>query len=201
MKIYPFDVYQMYLATKFHFDGPYNYWKYHGELTHSQKVFEARSDFFYFVKLARKFEVISDIEDLFFSNYMYGDGFHIIDLCSPDASKVMKNWKSRMQAIDYHFEQDLMIMKNKSAEFDKLFAGDNDYPLIVKMVQQKEIFLETLVIFYFMFPKIFAKYSCKYDDLIWNNFYIKFEKFADLCKKYSLDDKKRFAFLVKKVYN
>lgn len=188
--IYPIDAYQMYLSIKLHFQSDtYNHKKYSGKSRISNKSFESRKDFFYFVKLSKKFSTLSELESFFIANYIYGK-YNIIDLCSSDAFSIYKQWKGKMDMFHSYFIDDVMYVISHHKKFSNVFLADtpSDYPKIVSLAMQKSINLETLVILYFIFRSKFEVYGQTYNDMIWNDFFVRFQKYAELLEK--LSDKK-----------
>ena len=65
-----YEVYQMYLALKMHFTkDSYDFVKYKGRVSASEKSFEERRDRYFFKKLATKYEG-SKILDYLVANFM-----------------------------------------------------------------------------------------------------------------------------------
>lgn len=185
MKSYPFDVYQKYLAIKFHFEQGRDFTKYKLKLNHSQKTFEARNDFVHFVWLCDKYPDISDIEDLFISNYMYGQ-YHIISMRSQEAKDIKLSWTSKMQSFSYHLKNDVQYLQEKYSEQELLAIHKKEYPKIIQEALFKKIHLETLVVYMHRYPETFQRYESEYDDIHWNGFFKKFQRFSILCEKYNL---------------
>lgn len=196
--IYPIDVYKTYIAIKLHFekDKNFDYKVYNGNVKITNRGFERRNDFFYFLKISKKFNSLKEIEELFISNYIYNDSYNIIDLNSSEALSIYRKWKGKIDSFSKYFEEDMKIILSKEKKFsDMFFIPEKDYPKIIKYVLQKDIYLETLIIFYYMFPNKFKNFEKKYDDLIWNNFWKKFQRYAILMNRF---DNKNWIELTKK---
>ena len=137
-----YETYQTYLALKLHFEGSYDYFKYHGKTSTTVESFEKRKDRFKFGKISRTLND-SEITEYFVSNLIRGKKW------IGEFDK--KNWiqhKKVIQSLEYFFINDTENLLTNSSNFDIIFqCADGKHPKLVKAYLGKKITLETLVIF------------------------------------------------------
>ncbi|AIX14394.1 loader of DNA helicase [Synechococcus phage ACG-2014a] len=143
------EVYKMYLALKMHFTkDSYDYVKYRGKVSASEKSFEERRDRYFFKKLAAKYED-HIIQDYFVANFMdepkgYIQSFNI---------NTYERWKVNKESFSYKFRQDVdNLLSNFQSpyqdKFDKIFTiEEGQHPILIKSYLSGDIKLETLVVF------------------------------------------------------
>jgi len=144
-----FEVYQMYLALKQHFTrDSYDYVKYRGKVSASEKSFEERLDRYFFKKLATKYDR-TKILDYFVANFISNPKGYIKSF----SDKIYESWKAKRESFSYKFREDVNLLLNNyespyQDKFDKLFeVRSGEHPILLKHYFSGEIHLETLVVF------------------------------------------------------
>jgi hypothetical protein len=143
------EVYKMYLALKMHFTkDSYDYVKYRGKVSASEKSFEERRDRYFFKKLATKYED-HVIQDYFVANFMHDPKGYIQSFSIDNYER----WKVNQESFCYKFRQDVHLLLEDyespyQDKFDKIFkVREGQHPSLLKYYLSGEIKLETLVIF------------------------------------------------------
>ncbi len=180
-----FEAYEKYVALKLHFTSEYDYFKYNGKTSVTLKSFNERKDRFHFKRLSKKYDDPTII-DYFIANIVNNNQWvGNMDMAT------YSQWSSRIQSIEYLFNNDAEKLLTNATDFDIIFNCDKgNHPKLVKAYLGKKISLETLVIF----EKI-LQYRKRFDkeikeQIIWpkvSRLIEKYEPFieADLgrCKK------------------
>ena len=144
-----FEVYKMYLALRQHFTKEnYDYTKYRGKVSASEKSYLERRDRYFFDKLASKYSD-REVFQYFIANFILDPRGYIktFSVGNYDA------WKIHNESLSYKLRQDVSLLLTKYAspyqdKFDKIFRiDDGQHPVILKYYLAGEISLETLVIF------------------------------------------------------
>ena len=141
-----FNAYQVYIGVKLHFDSKtYDYFQYNGKSSVTPKSFFARKDKYFFTKLARKYGV-KDLKYFFASNFAKHGTKWIGSLDEETADETYRDFKSLMESFTYRFKNDIdRIMANN--DYKSLFVvKDGQHPILVKMLLQGDIPLETFVV-------------------------------------------------------
>ena len=184
-----FEVYKMYLALKQHFTKDnYDYVKYRGKVTASEKSFEERRDRYFFKKLATKYGD-KDILNYFVANFV-SDPRGYIKSFSDD---IYTRWKIHQESFSYKFKEDVSIVLDEIAPpyeitFDTIFTvRKGQHPIILKKYLSREITLETLVVFEHCLGFV-ERFDSSLSDPIWKqtrNQILKYRPFLEIdCKKY-----------------
>ena len=144
-----FEVYQMYLALKQHFTrDSYDYIKYRGKVSASEKSFEERLDRYFFKKLATKYDR-TKLLDYFVANFVSNPRGYIKSF----SDKTYESWKAKQESFSYKFREDVdLLLSNYESpyqdKFDKIFeVKSGQHPVLLKNYFSGEIKLETLVVF------------------------------------------------------
>lgn len=144
-----FEVYKMYLALKQHFTkDSYDYAKYRGKVSASEKAFEQRRDRYLFKKLATKYDE-QKMLDYFVANFVCDPKGYINSFTIGNYD----NWKVKNESFSYKFRQDVdLLLSNYESpyqdKFDKLFeVQSGQHPVLLRHYFSGEINLETLVVF------------------------------------------------------
>ena len=116
------------------------------------------------------------------------------DILGPESEDNYKKWQKRIQSLTYTFENDIIkLLDRVDNPNDLLIVRNNEFPLLMQYVQQKDIALETLIIlndlmnFFPMWEKEI------YDDIVWPNFKMKCVKY----KPFLHYDKNKFKQILK----
>lgn len=184
-----YEVYKMYLALRMHFTkDTYDYIKYKGKVSASEKSFEERRDRYFFKKLAAKYSE-KDLMDYFVANF----------LCDPRGyiksfnDKHYESWKVLQESFSYKFRQDVDLLLTYfeapyQDKFDLIFkVREGSHPPLLKHFLSGEITLETLVIFETCLGYV-DKFDAVLTDPIWKDIkrsILKYKPFLHVdCFKY-----------------
>ncbi len=189
-----FEAYETYLAVKAHFtQKTYDFHRYNGKVKTTVSAFESRRDKAFFYKLAKKYP-LKRATDLYVANFIDNPNKWIGDLVSEEADEVYSEWRKRTETLTYCFSEEcsglLEWASVHSVKFNRLFTvtGD-DHPVIVKMVLQHTISLETFIIL----DEILGfgeRIDRRLSDIIWKELWLKASKYrsfinieVERCKK------------------
>jgi len=175
------QVFDDYMALKYHFFGKYDYFKYKGKIWR-QKLTEENGKLFY-EKLAER----PDYFDFVLANMAYentvpwvGDMVH-----QERYEDNYTRFKAVHQRLHYQFAQDLKKLKN---DFDSNFVVDNNkLPSIVTLYRRREIELETLVILCAITGCLERWDEEIKDTILWPKISVKIKKYMPFVK---YDEKK-----------
>ena len=184
-----FEVYKMYLALKQHFTKDnYDYVKYRGKVTASEKSFEERRDRYFFKKLATKYGD-KELLNYFVANFI-SDPRGYIKSFSDD---IYTRWRVYQESFSYKFKQDVdSLLEEVSPPYEQTFDGifstsKGKHPIILKKYLSQEITLETLVVFEHCLGFV-ERFDLSLSDPIWKqtrNQIVKYRPFIAIdCKKY-----------------
>ena len=167
-----FEAYEKYVALKLHFTSKYDYFRYNGKTSVTLKSFNERKDKFHFKRLSKKYDDPTII-DYFIANIVNNNQW----VGNMDVA-TYSEWSSRIQSIEYIFNNDAEKLLTNITDFDIIFNCDKgNHPKLVKAYLGKKISLETLVIF----EKI-LQYRKRFDKEIKEQ--IIWPKVSQLIKKY-----------------
>jgi hypothetical protein len=174
-----YDAYKTYLALKRHFSSDYDYFKYNGKVRANVESFLKRKDKFFFRKLAKKYDN-EELVKFFVSNFVISDNW-IGNLVSQESEENYVQFKKRMESLSYHFRNELYFLfdycRNRDLDFNKLLlVEDGNHPLLLKLLLQKKVDIETVIIMDSVL-KFIRYWNVKLDDIVW-------EEKARLISKY-----------------
>jgi len=136
-----FNTYVKFLALKKHFttDG-YDYFKYNGKVRANFDTFMSRNDAYSFAKLSKK----DDPHGLILSNLLINKNIWVRDLLDSEGEARYTNWRKRIESLGYIFKSELAHLDD---EYKRNFISiDGQHPLVMTMLLQKKISLETFTI-------------------------------------------------------
>jgi hypothetical protein len=172
-----YAAFTMYNSLKLHFtSSSYDYFKYQGKTNVSTATFLKRKDKYTFYKLSRKYTV-EELKDFYVANFLEGDRW--VGDMAKDGEEVFKKWQKIQQSLTYAFQNDIIFLLADGNSPDiMLEVKPNSFPLLMRMVQMKQVALETLVILNDIL-KFFPMWDKKIDDdIIWPDFKLKCEKYT-----------------------
>lgn len=187
-----YEAYVMYCGLKNHFSKEeYDFIKYNGKIRSNVDSYEKRKDRFYFEKLAKR----KDAKEFIISNFISNPHAWIGDLVNSSfAEKEFMDWKKRNQALSYWFEEDLKKLLNNFDE-NVIIVG-NTLPKLLKLLLQKKISIETVVILNDL-VQFFPNWNKRLkDDPIWKDINL-------ICRKYRSFmeyDRKKMKQIVLKIF-
>lgn len=173
----PFDAYKLFLAIKNHFTKEsYDYFKYNGKVTASFNSFLARKDKYYFSKLTKKDDLIGFLVSNFLEKEKIG---WVGDLMMDDCDDVYRKWLARQQNLSYLIKEDLGKIEDLK---QALRVTDGQHPVLLRMLMQREIIPETLLVIDF-FTNVFDVWDKKIQDpIIWPTYKAKLSKYKPFFK-------------------
>jgi hypothetical protein len=174
-----YEAYKLYVALKNHFNSDtYDYFRYGGKTRANVKSFEMRHDKYFFNKLAKhkdteRFVLANIVEDN--PNVWVGDLAN-----EQQAENNYKVWLKRQESLSYVFTNDL---DNLSPSYnDNLVVEGSNHPLLLKLLIQKKVSLETLVVLNDLCG-FFRHWNRKIEeDVIWPMVYKKCKKYRPFLK-------------------
>lgn len=145
------DVYQQFNALWLHFTKPeFDYFKYNGKTPLSKLALELRPDKYTFYQLHRKYG--TQCFDLFLANFAYDTPQWVTHFTNnPTVVDHFQKYTKTKESCFYEYQKDLVYLENysqvNSIPFHHLFKSLNgQHPLLLKLVLQHSINLETLLI-------------------------------------------------------
>ncbi len=168
-KIDDFEAFKIFLAMKSHFNNEYNYVEYDGAFKAKRDSYSKRKDRYTFVQLSKKFGK-KELEEFFLSLFLNvtekgniavsgTNNMWAGNLLDKEATDTYKNWKKRLQSLQYNFINDCETIFDKGLEeeleFNQIFKSVNgNYPLIIRLEKMGDICVETVVVFDMIFDFI-----------------------------------------------
>lgn len=177
-----YECWQNYLLIKTHFsNSTFDATKYR-KPSGKVSTYEKRNDKRFFEFLAKRFPD-KDIQPFFISQFLKTDAY-IIDMVDDldECIRTFHDWKRRMNGLQHTFEKDCRLITNfmseKDLSFDDIFRAKKErYPIILRLMMEKFITLET----YIILEKVLTL-STKY-NIIYTNDHI-YEHYELLIRKY-----------------
>jgi len=174
-----YEAYKLYVALKNHFNSDtYDYFRYGGKTRANVKSFEMRHDKYFFNKLAKhkdteRFVLANIVEDN--PNVWVGDLAN-----EQQAENNYKVWLKRQESLSYVFTNDLDSLS--LVYNDNLIVEGSNHPLLLKLLIQKKVSLETLVVLNDLCG-FFRHWNRKIEeDVIWPMVYKKCKKYRPFLK-------------------
>jgi hypothetical protein len=184
-----FEAYKKYLAIKSHFTRrDYDYFKYNGKVKATFPTFEKRKDRYFFFKLAKQ----KNVEQFLVASFIeLGENVWVGDLLESMAtSNAYVSWLKRQEALTYTFKNDLDKLDE---DFNSnLKVVDGQHPNLLKLLLQREICIETVVILNDLanFTDYWGENIC--DTVVWPDICNKIHKYLPFIKY----DKEKYRNLV-----
>lgn len=191
-----YGAYLLFLALRTHFTkAKYDFFEMNGKLRANKESYEKRRDKMFFEKLAKLYNA-EELKYFFVANFL-DDRHYITEMLSEEAHGAYYEYEKRRQSLSYVFKNDIEKLFENGCQFS-LKANDGDYPLLVGMVLNGTISLDSAVILNDFIPYVskFDKYLGN-DDIIWSRIALKLRKYRPFVK---YDAKKFKAILKEKVY-
>ena len=177
-----FASFALYHALHLHFTSKsYDYVKYNGKTNITKDTFMRRKDRFTFYKLSRKYSII-ELKDFFIANLLEKTDRWTNEFLGPESEDDYKKWQKRTQSLTYTFGNDIIELFNTLSDKDLgpeylITVIDGQYPLLLNMMMQKEISIESLVVLNTLL-NFFPMWEKKIDDTyVWPNIKMRCEKY------------------------
>lgn len=191
-----YGAYLLFLALRTHFTkAKYDFFEMNGKLRANKETYEKRRDKMFFEKLAKLYNA-EELKYFFVANFL-DDRHYITDMLSEEAHGAYYEYEKRRQSLSYVFKNDIEKLFENGCQ-SSLKANDGDYPLLIGMVLNRTISLDSAIILNDFIPYVskFDKYLGN-DDIIWSRIALKLRKYRPFVK---YDAKKFKAILKEKVY-
>lgn len=199
MKLDAFEVYQMFMALRNHFNQKnYDYFRYQGKVRITKDKFLTNKDKFKYAKLARNYDPV-EMQDFILANILVGKKW-IGEFLDDDAVVTYKEHLKRKQSLSYMFDNELSSLFSSVDKPENVFKKPKKetYPEIINANIQAKLSIESLCIInsFIPFVKKFDDMLGK-DDYLWSvirNHILKYTPFLDY-------DREKFKLLFKKHIN
>lgn len=195
--------FRLYYSIRLHFTTNYDFFKYRGKTRKFGNLDSKRGKNFIF-RLEKKYgdEFANFLVCMFAS--IKKEDVRLECLLTSENEKIYDKWKTRMQSLPYHFEQDLLFLKDLDIPFNDLFkcsvirngVKSKSHPLILKHYIKNDINLETLIIIDITLGYFNHWDSVMGDDFLWKELHFKIKKY----KPFLSISKDRYKEILKKVF-
>ena len=195
--------FRLYYAIRLHFTTNYDFFKYRGKTRKFGNLDSKRGKNFIF-RLEKKYgnEFANFLVCMFAS--IKKEDVRLECLITSENEKIYDKWKTRMQSLPYHFEQDLNFLKDLDISFNDLFkcsvirngVKSKSHPLILKHYIKGDVNLETLIIIDIVLGYFTHWDSVMGDDFLWKELHFKIKKY----KPFLSISKDRYKEILKKVF-
>jgi len=195
--------FRLYYAIRLHFTTNYDFFKYRGKTRKFGNLDSKRGKNFIF-RLEKKYgnEFANFLVCMFAS--IKKEDVRLDCLITSENEKIYDKWKTRMQSLPYHFEQDLNFLKELDVSFNDLFkcsvirngVKSKSHPLILKHYIKGDVNLETLIIIDIVLGYFNHWDSVMGDDFLWKELHFKIKKY----KPFLSISKDRYKEILKKVF-
>ena len=195
--------FKLYHSLRLHFTTNYCFFKYRGKTRKFGDIDQKRGKNFIF-RLEKKYgnEFANFLVCMFAS--IKKEDVRLECLITSENEKIYDKWKTRMQSLPYHFEQDLNFLKDLDVSFNDLFkcsvirngVKSKSHPLILKHYIKGDVNLETLIIIDIVLGYFTHWDSVMGDDFLWKELHFKIKKY----KPFLSISKDRYKEILKKVF-
>ena len=195
--------FRLYYAIRLHFTTNYDFFKYRGKTRKFGNLDSKRGKNFIF-RLEKKYgnEFANFLVCMFAS--IKKEDVRLDCLITSENEKIYDKWKTRMQSLPYHFEQDLNFLKDLEVPFNDLFkcsvirngVKSKSHPLILKHYIKGDVNLETLIIIDIVLGYFTHWDSVMGDDFLWKELHFKIKKY----KPFLSISRDRYKEILKKVF-
>jgi len=181
-----FEAYRLSLAIKAHFTQKgYDYFKYKGGAKAKEETYRRRNDKFFFEKLAKYPD--DELTMMFVVNQLKDTPEWIGQLGL--LKEAYDDWKKKIEALSYTFEQDINTLKEKNEKFNPMVKYESgNHPPLLKLYLTEEVNLETMVILDEIFgSKITIHWNEAHDPII-DEVVLKIQKYKPFLFRFALVD-------------
>lgn len=195
--------FKLYHSIRLHFTTNYDFFKYRGKTRKFGNLDSKRGKNFIF-RLEKKYgnEFANFLVCMFISHSK--ENCRLDQFIGIENEKIYDHWKSRMEALPYHFEQDLNVLKDMDIPFNDMFkcsiikngVKQKSHPLILKQYIKENINLETLIIIDIVLGYFSHWDKSMKDDFLWKELHFKIKKY----KPFLTISKDRYKEILKKVF-
>lgn len=195
--------FRLYYSIRLHFTTNYDFFKYRGKTRKFGNLDSKRGKNFIF-RLEKKYgdEFANFLVCMFAS--LKKEDVRLECLLTSENEKIYDKWKTRMQSLPYHFEQDLLFLRDLDIPFNDLFkcsvikngVKSKSHPLILKHYIKNDINLETLIIIDITLGYFNHWDNVMGDDFLWKELHFKIKKY----KPFLSISRDRYKEILKKVF-
>lgn len=141
-----YEAFCLYNSLKMHFTlESYDYFKYNGKTKTSIDAFENRKDKYYFYKLSRR-NTKEDYIDFLVSNFVHDENVWVGTLLTEEAMMIHRDRMKVIQSLSYTVGEDFSKLIDKCSDPNELLKVEGEYPILLTMMLQKDIRIETMCI-------------------------------------------------------
>ena len=128
-----------------------------------------RNDRFFFRKLSKKYDK-EELIEFYVSNFIISNNW-VGNLVSQESEDNYVQFKKRRESLSYHFDNELRWLvdhcRDRDLELNKLLlVEDGNHPLLLKLLLQKKISIETIIIMDDVL-KFIRYWNARLDDIVW----------------------------------
>ena len=180
------SVYCLYIMLKNHFQGKYDVVKYNWRMRISDSAFNKRKDKYFFERLSEKYK-LKELIYIFISNLVSNQDAWIGEISDADAIDFYRKYLIKLRSINDTFVEDIKNIYYFSKKSNKTLKEIIDYnsstgtSYLFRLLQSQIITSETFIILD-SFLDIINKYDTDMDNIIWNNYSIKFNAYKKILK-------------------
>jgi len=179
---------KIYNALKLHFNSEeYDFIKYNGK---TRIKFIPQPQLYAFQKLNSRYG--DELKNFYIANLLENPNVWIFDLLNQECDDIYKIWKKKQESLGYIFKNDISLLLEEG-DFNKIFLVDKTFPPLMRLVQQKRINFETLLILDDILKFIDKWNRHIKEELIWKAFFMKCVKY----KPFLIFDKDKFKKVLK----
>lgn len=132
-----------------------------------------------FEKLSRNYK--TELKYFYIAVLFENPKIWIGELLTAESEEIYVDWKKRMQSLRYEFTTDIEnILENY--KFKEIFKVKNTHPILLKLVLQKKICVDTLLILESVLKYFNAWDKMMEDDVVWvenRNKFVKYRSFMN----------------------
>ena len=171
----PFESYKLYNALRLHFQTDYDAIKYNYKSNVTPQSFFKRKDKYFFAKIAKKYE--KDLVSYYVANFKEGVSY-VGDMVNEVGDDNYNKYKKVKESIHRVFSVDINILTESEIDFDRCFTSfDGQLPLVIQLMMQDDISLETVVILDSLIGFIPRESKKIKDTIIWPDIKRRIEKY------------------------
>jgi hypothetical protein len=174
----PFDSYKIYNALKLHFEtDSYDAIKYNYKSNVTSNSFLKRRDKYFFAKIGKNYD--KDVIGYYVANFKEGVSY-VGDMMNHEGEDNYNKYKRIRESIHRVFSVDINILSEiNETDFDGLFESkDNQIPLIIELLMQDEISLETVCILDSMLGFVERESKKISDTIMWPDLKRRIKKYT-----------------------
>jgi hypothetical protein len=174
----PFDSYKIYNALKLHFEtDSYDAIKYNYKSNVTSNSFLKRRDKYFFAKIGKNYE--KDVIGYYVSNFKQGVSY-VGDMMNHEGEDNYNNYKRIRESIHRVFSIDINKLSDvNEVGFDGLFQSkEGQIPLIIELLMQEEISLETVCILDSMLGFVERESNKISDTIMWPDLKRRIKKYT-----------------------